>query len=271
MPSVAARFGPARLTVAGLAALAVLVALGLLVGGSRDGGRSASQGEEKGVVSLAGPSGGAAPAPAGPTAAVGQSDAEADQAFVESRSEVAHHAAARAPSSNTASMATGVSPGAPSDAEVRRELKQLERGGGPAAAGARAVLQADGTAQAPLSAPDRVARVIAGGNEIAKFPYIWGGGHGSFVDNGYDCSGSVSYALAAGGLLRSPLASGPFTKWGAPGRGRWITIYANAGHIYMYVAGLRYDTSGRDGPRGSRWQAAPRPNGGFVARHPPGL
>ncbi|MEA2374370.1 MAG: peptidoglycan DL-endopeptidase CwlO, partial [Thermoleophilaceae bacterium] len=128
-----------------------------------------------------------------------------------------------------------------------------------------------GRAAAPRAPPDRVARVIAGGNEIADFPYIWGGGHGSFVDNGYDCSGSVSYALAAGGMLRSPLTSGALAHWGAPGRGKWITIYANGGHVYMYVAGLRFDTSGRSGPRGSRWQAAARPNGGFVARHPPGL
>jgi cell wall-associated NlpC family hydrolase len=181
------------------------------------------------------------------------------------------HVSARAPSKNTASMATGVSPGAPSDAQVRRELRQLQRGGASGAAGSRAILQSNGLAEAPLSAPDPIARVIAGGNEIAKFPYIWGGGHGSFVDNGYDCSGSVSYALAAGGLLDSPMTSGSFEHYGKPGPGKWITIYANGGHVYMYVAGLRFDTSGRSGPRGSRWQAAQRPNGGFVARHPPGM
>src|SRR5947199_217140 len=143
-----------------------------------------------------------------------------------------------------------------------RELRQLGRGGSAGVAGARAVLHANGLAEAPLSAPDRVARVIAGGNEIAKFPYIWGGGHGSFVDNGYDCSGSVSYALAAGGLLRSPLTSSGLARYGKPGPGKWITIYANAGHTFMYVAGLRFDTSGRSGPRGSRWQTAPRPLAG---------
>src|SRR5437867_11680917 len=137
--------------------------------------------------------------------------------------------------------------------------------------GARAKLRSDGTAVPPRSAPAVVKAVIRAGNEIAKFPYIWGGGHGSFVDNGYDCSGSVSYALAGGGLLRAPMTSGAFMNWGAAGPGKWITIAANGGHVYMYVAGLRFDTSGRSGPRGSRWQRAARPNGGFVARHPPGL
>ena len=113
--------------------------------------------------------------------------------------------------------------------------------------------------------------MIEGGNAIYNFPYIWGGGHGSFVDKGYDCSGSVSYALANAGLLNRPLVAADFMHWGQPGRGKWITIEASGGHVYMYVAGLRYDTSGRSGPRGSRWQTAPRSNAGFVAVHPPGL
>ncbi|MEA2309401.1 MAG: peptidoglycan DL-endopeptidase RipB, partial [Thermoleophilaceae bacterium] len=132
-------------------------------------------------------------------------------------------------------------------------------------------VRANGLAEAPLGAPDRVARVIAGGNEIAKFPYIWGGGHGSFIDNGYDCSGSVSYALAAGGLLDTPLTSGALAHYGKAGPGKWITIYANGGHVYMVVAGLRFDTSGRSGPRGTRWQTPMRTNAGFSVRHPPGL
>jgi cell wall-associated NlpC family hydrolase len=123
----------------------------------------------------------------------------------------------------------------------------------------------------PTGAPDVIARIISGGNAIAKFPYVWGGGHGSFVDSGYDCSGSVSYALAAAGLLDSPLVSGDFARWGSPGPGKWVTIYANAGHVFMYVAGLRFDTSGRDGPFGSRWQSAPRSLAGFEVRHPTGL
>jgi cell wall-associated NlpC family hydrolase len=177
------------------------------------------------------------------------------------------------------STASEISPGAPSDAEVRRELKQMEqalkslkrRAGSAFTANVRAGLTPGGNAQTPLGAPDVVARVISGGNAIARFPYIWGGGHGSFVDSGYDCSGSVSYALAAAGLLDTPLVSGQFAKWGAPGPGKWVTIYANAGHVFMYVAGLRFDTSGRDGPFGSRWQTAPRSLAGFEVRHPPGL
>jgi len=172
-----------------------------------------------------------------------------------------------------------ISPGAPSDAEIRRELKQMEqalkdfkrgaRGAGTAAV--RAAVSDGGHAQTPTGAPEVIARIIAGGNAIAKFPYVWGGGHGSFVDSGYDCSGSVSYALAAAGLLDSPLVSGGFAKWGSPGPGKWVTIYANDGHVFMYVAGLRFDTSGRDGPFGSRWQTAPRSLAGFTVRHPTGL
>jgi cell wall-associated NlpC family hydrolase len=163
----------------------------------------------------------------------------------------------------------GISPGAPSDEEVREMLREMREGeGGPAG---RATLTKDGLARAPGNAPEAVRMAIAGGNSIADFPYVWGGGHGSFQDSGYDCSGSVSYALAAAGLLDSPLASGPLMHYGEAGRGKWITIYSNPGHVFMVVAGLRFDTSGRSGPRGSRWQAAPRSVSGFVARHPPGL
>ena len=176
---------------------------------------------------------------------------------------------AKSPRAVGASPDDGISPGAPSDEEVRQMLREL-RGGGGGPAG-RAALTKDGLARAPGNAPEAVRAVIAGANTIADFPYVWGGGHGSFEDSGYDCSGSVSYALAAGGLLDRPLASGGFMNWGEPGRGKWITIYANPGHMFMVAGGLRYDTSGRDGPRGSRWQAAPRSVSGFVARHPPGL
>ena len=163
----------------------------------------------------------------------------------------------------------GISPGAPSDEEVREMLRELSEGaGGPAG---RVTLTKGGLARAPSNAPEAVRMVIAGGNSIADFPYVWGGGHGSFQDSGYDCSGSVSYALAAAGLLDSPMASGPFMKYGEPGRGKWITIYSNPGHMFMVVGGLRFDTSGRSGKNGSRWQAAPRSVSGFVARHPPGL
>jgi hypothetical protein len=171
-----------------------------------------------------------------------------------------------------------ISPGAPSDAQIRGELKEMNqalksfrRQQGSPLLRVRAGLGTAGRAQTPIGAPDVVGRVIAGGNAIAKYPYVWGGGHGSFVDSGYDCSGSVSYALAAAGLLDAPLTSGQLAGWGAPGPGRWITIYANAGHVFMFVAGLRFDTSYRDGPFGSRWQKAPRSLAGFTIRHPPGL
>ena len=262
MPSLAARIGLGRLALLVAIVAAAVAGPVLLAGGKSVRERDRAQN----VVALDAT---AAPG-AGATASAGVTDTEAGQAYVEDRSSVSH-ADARSPDKNTASMATAVSPGAPSDAEVKRELKILERGGSAGVAGARAILHANGLAEAPLSAPDRVARVIAGGNEIAKFPYIWGGGHGSFVDNGYDCSGSVSYALAAGGLLKSPMVSGAFERYGKAGPGKWITIYANGGHVFMYVAGLRFDTSGRSGPRGSRWQSAPRYLSGFVVRHPPGM
>ena len=128
----------------------------------------------------------------------------------------------------------------------------------------------NGVALPPLEAPDEVLRIIEAGNSIAKTPYKWGGGHGKWQDTGYDCSGSVSFALASAGLLAGPMASGPFMKWGKPGKGKWITIYTNPGHMFMEVAGIRFDTSGAR-ITGSRWQNAKRSTGGFVARHPPGL
>jgi cell wall-associated NlpC family hydrolase len=171
-----------------------------------------------------------------------------------------------------------ISPGAPSDAQIRRELKEMNqalkafrKAQRSPLARVRAGLTSGGRAQTPIGAPDVVSRIISGGNAIAKFPYVWGGGHGSFVDSGYDCSGSVSYALAAAGLLDTPLVSGAFAKWGEAGPGKWVTIYANDGHVFMYVAGLRFDTSFRDGPFGTRWQTAPRSLAGFEVRHPPGL
>jgi hypothetical protein len=119
--------------------------------------------------------------------------------------------------------------------------------------------------------PEAVQRVIAGANAIADFPYVFGGGHASFVDNAYDCSGSVSYALAAGGLLSAPETSGELESWGASGPGRYITVLANAGHTYMYVDGVMFNTAGRSGTYASRWQVGAVDNGGFVARHWPGL
>ena len=118
--------------------------------------------------------------------------------------------------------------------------------------------------------PIRVRRVIAAGNRIAHKPYKFGGGHGQWNDSGYDCSGSVSYALHGAGLLGRSLTSGAFQGWGAAGPGRWITIYANPGHVYMVVNGRRFDTTGRD-ESGSRWQWRKRSSAGYTVRHPPGL
>ena len=127
-----------------------------------------------------------------------------------------------------------------------------------------------GMAQAPPGAPQAVKQVIAAGNAIAGLPYQYGGGHGSFRANAYDCSGSVSYALAAAGLVSSPLDSTGFMSWGEAGPGRWITVYANAGHAFMVVAGWRFDTSAL-GEASTRWTRAMRDTSGFVARHPAGL
>jgi peptidoglycan hydrolase CwlO-like protein len=127
-----------------------------------------------------------------------------------------------------------------------------------------------GMVQPPPGAPAAVAQVIAAGNAIATLPYVWGGGHGSFHASGYDCSGSVSYALAAAGLLSSPLDSTGFESWGEPGPGKWITVYANAGHAFMVVAGWRFDTVAL-AEGGTRWSQTMTSTAGFVARHPAGL
>jgi cell wall-associated NlpC family hydrolase len=118
--------------------------------------------------------------------------------------------------------------------------------------------------------PVAVLRAVAAANRIAGFPYRFGGGHRSFHDSAYDCSGSVSYVLHAAGRLGSPLDSGELMSWGTAGRGRWITVYANPGHAYMVIRGRRYDTTGR-WDTGSRWQRTDRSTAGYVARHPVGL
>jgi cell wall-associated NlpC family hydrolase len=188
-----------------------------------------------------------------------------------------HHRSASSPS---VAGEAAVAPGAPSDAEVKRELNEMhavERAAAqtqrqeltPAAGGES--VGGNGTIPIPSGVPEAVQRVVAGGNAIADFPYIWGGGHASFIANGYDCSGSVSYALAAGGLLSAPLVSGDLATWGEPGPGRWITIYANAGHTFMDVDGMWFDTAGRSGPYASRWLVATPPLEGYAVRHPQGL
>jgi peptidoglycan hydrolase-like protein with peptidoglycan-binding domain len=128
----------------------------------------------------------------------------------------------------------------------------------------------DGLAVAPASAPEEVKAIIAAGNKIASKPYKYGGGHGRWRDSGYDCSGSISYALHAAGLLDTPLDSSGFMRWGESGRGEWVTIRSNPGHAYMIVAGLRFDTSARR-VTGNRWSDEMRSARGYVGRHPEGL
>ena len=134
----------------------------------------------------------------------------------------------------------------------------------------------NGYAVPPKSAPRRVKRAMEAANKIVGKPYKYGGGHASVEDRGYDCSGTVSYALVKAGLLKAPLDSGSFMKWGRRGKGRWITVYTNPGHAYVVIAGLRLDTSGGDrmapeerrSGRGPRWRKYSRKAAGYTARHP---
>ena len=124
---------------------------------------------------------------------------------------------------------------------------------------------------APIDAPPQVQAIVNAGNEIAHLPYIWGGGHETYEDSGYDCSGSISFVLAAAGLLKGTETSGQLMSYGDAGPGKWITIYAAPGHTFMYIAGLRFDTVAL-AQTGSRWSNRSADDGGsFVARHPPGL
>jgi cell wall-associated NlpC family hydrolase len=132
----------------------------------------------------------------------------------------------------------------------------------------------DGLAAAPEGAPAAVQEIIWAGNEVIGLPYIYGGGHGSFISPGYDCSGTVSYALHGAGLLATPEDSSEFEHWGSHGIGRWVAIFANPEHAYMTVAGLRLDTSPANDPtdlEGPRWRPLRPNNAGFVERHPLGL
>jgi cell wall-associated NlpC family hydrolase len=128
----------------------------------------------------------------------------------------------------------------------------------------KAKLQANGKALPPDNAPRRVVRAIKAANHIRKTKYVWGGGHGSFNDNGYDCSGAVSYMLHGARMLKTPMTSGSLAHWGKKKRGKWITVYANSGHTYAVVAGLRWDTSGGPGPR---WHKDMRSRSGYKVRH----
>ena len=135
----------------------------------------------------------------------------------------------------------------------------------------QSVIVRNGRALAPKRAPQKVHQIVSAGNRLQGLPYKYGGGHARVEDNGYDCSGTVSYALIRAGLLRSPLPSGAFKKYGKRGRGKWVTVYAKDGHTFMTVGGLRLDTGYRGDGRGPTWTTKGRPTKGYVMRHPPGL
>jgi len=154
-----------------------------------------------------------------------------------------------------------------SNTVVREELAQSGISANPNVA----TLTPGGLAVAPIGAPPAVQEIINAGNQIARLQYLWGGGHGAFEDFAYDCSGSVSFVLAAAHLLNTTEVSGQFMSYGDQGPGKWVTIFANNGHVYMYVAGLRFDTVAL-AEYGSRWTNHSANDGGaYVARHPPGL
>jgi cell wall-associated NlpC family hydrolase len=261
-----------RSAAVGVAAVAGVAALGIALGGG--GGEGRTPGPEQ---ASAGRAGDVVLTPDAVDRKAAASSGE--QSGAKAKPKVVELRGAGEPKTY-ASKTDGVSPGAPSDAEVKAELKEaraqlakFKRFLGTTAflqTGPRARVLRDGTAVAPDDAPEPVKRVIQAANAIAKFPYKWGGGHGAWRDNGYDCSGSVSFALAGAGLLKSPRTSGGFMEYGAPGPGKWITIVSNPGHMYMVVAGLRFDTSGR-GRAGTRWQEGTRGTGGYSVRHVPGL
>jgi hypothetical protein len=152
-------------------------------------------------------------------------------------------------------------------ADVKAELRES----GATANPDQATLTAGGLAIAPVGAPPAVQAIINAGNQIAHLPYRFGGGHGTYEDTAYDCSGSLSFVLAAAGLLSTTVDSGQLMSWGLPGPGKWITVFANPGHTFMYVAGLRFDTVAL-AETGTRWSDRPADDGGtFVERHPAGL
>lgn len=141
----------------------------------------------------------------------------------------------------------------------------------PTAPAGKAIL-VNGRAVAPADAPPAVKQVIAAANKIRTKPYIYGGGHARWWDAGYDCSGAVSFALRGAGLIDTPMPSGSLAGWGSAGKGRWITVYANGGHAYAIIAGLRWDTAGTTNGTGPRWHKSlkAQASGPFTVRHPDG-
>jgi cell wall-associated NlpC family hydrolase len=166
-----------------------------------------------------------------------------------------------------AAPAQATTPGGVTSTSPEAEEETTEETGPPGKA-----MLVNGRAIPPVNAPPAVKAVIAAANKIRTKPYIWGGGHGRWWDSGYDCSGAVSFALHGGKLISTPMPSGSLESWGSAGRGRWITVYANAGHAYAVIAGLRWDTAGNTHGTGPRWHKSLKAaaSGPFVARHPLG-
>ena len=167
-----------------------------------------------------------------------------------------------------AAMAANATGGATYEKNAKKSLRATWNG-------PKAVVGKDGLAIAPIGAPAEVQDAIAAANKIVGKPYRYGGGHARVEDSGYDCSGTVSYALLGGGLMKGPpLDSGSFMRWGKAGPGEWITVYTTPGHAYVVIAGLRLDTSAAGDPsgaKGPRWRPALRSSRGFTARHPAGF
>ena len=160
------------------------------------------------------------------------------------------------------------------ESAAERRAKAEERYAIRAVPGAKATLLPNGLAAAPVDAPPEVHAAIDAANRIIGKPYKYGGGHAKVEDSGYDCSGTVSYARLGAAMLKTPLDSSSFMRWGKAGRGEWITVYTNPGHAFVVIAGLRLDTSAAGDPsgaKGPRWRPTLRSARGFRARHPVGF
>lgn len=174
---------------------------------------------------------------------------------------------------DSSSRTKTAAPQAEENDQDQEEIGRVEqRGDRPTVSGSRAVLRG-GVAYAPSRAPQSVKNAIWAANTLRRKPYVWGGGHGTFYDRGYDCSGTVSFALHGAGVLNSPMPSSDLMRFGERGRGRWMTIYSRSGHTFAMIAGLRLDTTdlGRGGDVGPRWYDYSRDTSGYVARHPIGM
>lgn len=253
------RPAPPRLLIGALVLIAVVVALVAATGVLAGDGDGAANGTSRPVAAKSSEAGGMAPLPKARPKLVqpvaGRSSATAADALPAD--------------AGTASADDMTLPKVTGPATISPKGK-VRSAGVTGLSSKKATALPNGVALPPLEAPEAVLNVIRAGNIIARSPYKWGGGHGRFKDSGYDCSGSVAYALYFAGLIDGPHTSGDLMAYGKPGKGRWITLYANGGHVWMEVAGIRFDTSGAR-TTGSRWQNELRNLGGYEIRHPAGL